>query len=204
MRTTFVMLATMGVLLGGVAFGEEQDGGAAAVTCAGDRDCDDGNSRTHDFCERSVNGQEQAEPRCVHVLVRAECTGNEDCDDQDPATRDTCLRGVGEHGEPEARCLHEASASGCLVNSDCDDSNPDTRDTCQHIFIGERSEARCLHDAAVGGCRSDQECDDADPCTHDRCVHGVNENGEPRSSCDHAPDDECTKRAMSDPVVDQR
>jgi hypothetical protein len=194
------MVAMFATLLGGVAYGTEQGadaGNAAAQVCSGDRDCDDADPKTNDFCERFLNAEQQAGTRCAHSPVRDECRANSDCDDRDEATRDTCLRGVGAHGEPEARCSHEASSNGCRVNADCDDGNPDTRDSCQHIVDGEQSEARCLHDPVAASCRADEDCDDADPCTRDRCVHGVSAGGDPESTCAHFAGEECQKRAMS-------
>jgi hypothetical protein len=198
------MAVSFAAFLGGVAFATEQGAQAgnagapeAVRNCSGDRECDDANPRTNDFCERFLNAQQQEGTRCAHSTVRDECRANTDCNDQIDATRDTCLRGVGAHGEPEARCAHEASSNACRVNSDCDDSNPATRDYCQHIVAGEQSEARCLHDLAAGRCQSDQDCEDSDPCTRDRCVHGVSLNGDPQTSCAHFASEECSKRAMS-------
>lgn len=206
MRTTFTMVAILSTLLlrSACANAEEQNvaagGEPSAVTgsCAADADCDDGDVKTRDVCQRFMNDQEQADSRCVHEPVRGECGTNADCDDGDAATRDTCLHTVGEQGEPAARCMHEPTAGEeCRTNSDCDDGDPATRDYCQHVLEADRSSARCGHDVALAGCRSDRDCDDADSCTRDRCVRSVTENGEAVSSCSHVADGAC-QRVTSD------
>jgi hypothetical protein len=201
MRTTFTMVAILSTLFlrAACAHGEEQRAEAGEVlappmvlkSCAGDKDCDDGDAKTHDFCQRFMNDQEQADSRCVHEPAHRECRTNADCDDANTETRDTCLHTVAGQGEPEAHCAHEASSDTCRADADCEDGDPSTRDYCQYLLeAGERT-SRCLHDLVLSGCRSDADCNDSDSCTRDRCVRSVTEQGETVSSCSHVSEGSC-------------
>jgi len=180
-----------------------------ALECIGDKDCDDGNDCTGDWCDK--NGQ------CHH-----DCLIDEKCDDGDPDTvKDSCtFSAVGE-------CVCDGENVECTDDKDCDDGNLCTDDWCSDDFEcvnkclqGDKCNDgnpftfmdKCILDMLTGKCWcegetecvTDKDCDDGNDCTKDSC----DKNGQCHHDCmvdekcnDGKPDtikDVCTFSAAGD------
>ena len=115
--------------------------------CKSDKDCDDKNDCTADYCSKN---------KCVNSKIKGCCHTNTDCNDTNPCTQDLCNAWA-------KKCANPYISGCCLTDKQCNDGNLCTKDGC------DLSTHKCAFNKISNCCLTAYQCNDGNKCTKDQC-----------------------------------